>query len=84
MALKINLIKYTGAVVVPKGVTINGSGYQSQSILKMKSSNVSVSVNGSPMFKVSFDDETLVDTTATYMFDSECTIAVGLLVEVQL
>ena len=82
MASKVNLIKYTGAVVAPKGIAINGSSYDTTTILKMKTEGVSVSVNSSPMFKVTYDDESLVDITATYIFDRECVIAVGQLVEV--
>jgi hypothetical protein len=45
--------------------------------MKMKTANVLVSVDGSDAFLTSFDDESYVTTGHTYMFMSDCTIAIG-------
>lgn len=46
-------------------------------MMKMKTENVKVSVNGSDMFPVTFDDESFITSGHTYIFDKNCTIVIG-------
>ena len=76
------ILKYTGAFKATAMTQYLGSAFAVENIMQMKTSGVRASVNGSPLFDVSFDDMTFVDTTATYSFDKDCIIATGTMVEV--
>ena len=74
-------VHYLGAVRC-----IGGQSYTSASVLTsyptancmiMKSENVSVSVNASDMFLTSFNDQSYIETGSTFVFDKDCTIAIG-------
>ena len=45
--------------------------------MKMKTSGIKVTVDGSDMFPVSYDDESYITTGRTFMFSDACTIAIG-------
>ncbi len=77
------LTKYVGSASIKKGSLYLGSGFStSGNVLIMKTKKVSVSIGGNPMFLTSFDDYTYLDDTTTYVFDKDCVIAFGEMVEV--
>ena len=45
--------------------------------MKMKTNEIKVTVDGSDMFPVSYDDESYIATGRTFMFSDACTIAIG-------
>ena len=45
--------------------------------MKMKTDGIKVTVDGSDMFPVSYDDESYITTGRTFMFSDVCTIAIG-------
>lgn len=61
--------QYTSASVISKYPTAN--------VMKMKTSGIKVTVDGSDMFPVSYDDESYITTGRTFMFSDACTIAIG-------
>ena len=76
------VLKYTDSLQVKKGDTYSGSLFSAGTVLKMKTENVNVSINDGIAFKTSFDDEAYVDVTATYKFDRDCVLAIGIMTEV--
>ena len=61
--------QYTSASVLTKYPTAN--------VMKMKTEGIKVTVDGSDMFPVSYDDESYITTGQTFMFSDACTIAIG-------
>jgi len=77
------VMKYTGAVECTAGVPYDGSAFTLGNVMQMKTKNVKVIMNSSGAgFDIRYDDVGYVDVTATYTFDSNCTIAFGAMVEV--
>lgn len=74
-------IEYIGAVEAKAGVPITSADllamYGTATVLKMKTKGVSVSVNNSPLFEVTYDDESYLVTGHTYKFNKDCIVAVG-------
>lgn len=75
------VFEYLGAISAKSG-KINLSAdvitaYPTANAMKMKTPKVSVSINGSDMFLTSFDDESYISTGKSFIFDTDCTIAIG-------
>ena len=61
--------QYTSASVLLK--------YPTATVMKMKTEGIKVTVDGSDMFPVSYDDESYITTGRTFIFSDACTIAIG-------
>ena len=74
-------VEYLGAVSIQSGNLSTStsiiSAYPTANMMKIKTENVKVSVNGSDMFPVTFDDESFITSGHTYIFDKNCTIVIG-------
>jgi hypothetical protein len=82
MAQPVPIRQYSGAFEA-KGLTqYLGSTFPANTIMQMKSQDVMVSVNGSVMFPVKYDDESLINSTYTYKFNKDCIIALQVMVSV--
>lgn len=76
-------MKYTGAIECEAGVPYDGSTFTLGNMMQMKTEGVKVVMNSSGAgFDIKYDDTGYVDTTATYTFSTNCTIAFGAMVEV--
>ena len=76
------LLKYSGSQSMVAGTPYNGADFSLGNVMQMKTVNVRVSIGGMDGFLISFDDIAYVDTTTTYTFDQNCTIAFGTAIEV--
>lgn len=72
--------KYIGSFEAEQLILYNGNSFPANTIMQMKTHDVNVSVNGGVMFPVTFDDESLIDSTYTYKFDKKCVIALQVMV----
>jgi hypothetical protein len=75
-------IMYMGSIDVEKGKSYNSTDiltdYPNATVMKIKTDNIKVSINGTSMFLTSFDDESYIPTTnTTYIFSDNCIIAIG-------
>ena len=74
-------IEYLGAVLVQSGKLVTSAQvltkYPTANMMKMKTKDVMVSVNGSDIFPVSYDDESYITSGHTYIFNKDCTIVIG-------
>ena len=74
-------IEYLGAIVAePRKQYLSAdikAKYPTATVMKMKTSGIKVTVDGSDMFPVSYDDESYITTGRTFMFSDACTIAIG-------
>ena len=74
-------IEYLGAIVVePRKHYLSADviiKYPTANVMKMKADGIKVTVDGSDMFPVSYDDESYITTGRTFMFSDACTIAIG-------
>ena len=74
-------IQYIAGISVKKGTVYTSasilSTYPTANVLKMKTSGVSVSINGTEMFQTSYDDESFIVTGLSYVFNKDCVVAVG-------
>lgn len=81
MAQPLYVIEYLGAVSIKREKLYNSadviSAFTGANVMKMKTEGVRVSVNGSDMFLTSFDDESYITSGHTYIFDTDCIVAVG-------
>ncbi len=81
MAKTMYAIEYLGALIIKQGQMYTSTDvlatYPTANVIKLKTSDVNVSVNNSDMFPLDFNDETYLVTGHTYIFDRACTIAVG-------
>ena len=81
MAQPLYVVEYLGAVSIQSGQLYAStnviSTYPTANMMKMKTEDVKVSVNGSDMFPVTFDDESFITSGHTYIFDKNCTIVIG-------
>lgn len=77
------VMQYVGALECDAGVPYAGSSFTLGNVMQMKTNNVKVIMNSSGAgFDIKYDDIGYVDTTATYTFDTACTIAFGAMIEV--
>lgn len=74
-------VEYLGAIVVePRKQYLSSdvkTKYPTANMMKMKTSGIKITVDGSDMFPVSYDDESYITTGRTFMFSDACTIAIG-------
>lgn len=81
MAQPIYPVLYLGAVACEAGKTYTSANvlttYPAATCLIMKTEGVSVSVDASPMFSVSYADQSYIETGHTYVFNKNCVLAVG-------
>lgn len=82
MANTLYAIEYLGAITATQGKMYNSSdiktAFPTATVLKMKTKEGgSVSVNGSDMFPIDYNDENYLATGHTYIFERDCIIAVG-------
>ena len=81
MAKTMYAIEYLGAITVKQGQMYNSvevlAKHTSANVMKIKTNGVNVSVDNSDMFPLDINDETYLVTGHTYIFDRDCTIAVG-------
>ena len=81
MAKTMYAIEYLGALTLKQGQMYTSADvlvkYTTANVMKLKTIDVSVSVNNSDMFPLDINDETYLVTGHTYIFDRDCTIAVG-------
>lgn len=74
-------IEYLGALTIKQGQMYTSADiladYNTANVMKLKTSDVKVSVNNSDMFPMDINDESYLVTGHTYIFDRACTIAVG-------
>ena len=81
MAKTMYAIEYQGALTIKQGQIYTSADilakYKTANVMKLKTSNVNVSVDYSDMFPMDFNDETYLLSGHTYIFDRGCTIAVG-------
>lgn len=74
-------IQYLGAVSIKGGQLYTSTevinAYNTANMMKMKTKDVMVSVNGSDIFPVSYDDESYITSGHTYIFNKDCTIVIG-------
>ena len=75
------VIEYLGAIIVePRKQYLSAdikTKYPTATVMKMKTNEIKVTVDGSDMFPVSYDDESYIATGRTFMFSDACTIAIG-------
>ena len=77
------VMKYTGSFAAIKGEAYAGASFLLGNVMKMKTEGVNVILNSNGIaFPMSFDDVGYVDTSVTYTFSKDCTIAFGAMVEV--
>lgn len=82
MAKTIYAIEYLGAISIKSGTMYTTASilakYPTATVLKLKTeSGVKVSVNGTDMFTIVFDDETYLVTGHSYVFEKDCIVAIG-------
>lgn len=74
-------IEYLGAVSVKANTKVTSAGiktlFSTATVLQMKTKDVKVAINNTDMFPIDYDDETYLVTGHTYIFNIDCTIAVG-------
>ena len=74
-------IEYLGAIVAePRKQYLSAdvkTKYPTATVMKMKTDGIKVTVDGSDMFPVSYDDESYITTGRTFIFSDACTIAIG-------
>ena len=79
---QIEIIDYLGAMLVEpsKAYTYDMviAKFPTADILIMKDLDVLVSINGTDMFKTSFDDISKLTSGKSYIFSKRCTVAVGI------
>lgn len=82
MAQPLYPVEYLGAEYLKGGVTHNSTTiktkYPTATMIKMKTEDVKVSINGTTMFPTTYDGENFLPTASTtFIFSKDCIIAVG-------
>ena len=79
-------VEYLGAISAEKNKLVTSASvmtlFPTATMMKMKTEGVSVSVDGTDMFLTSFDDESFITSGKSFIFDKNCTIAIGKYVSV--
>ena len=74
-------VEYLGAISAEKNKLVTSASvlvvFPTATMMKMKTEGVSVSVDGTDMFLTSFDDESFITSGKSFIFDKNCTIAIG-------
>ena len=76
------IMKYAGAAEFTAGTSYDGSALDLGTTMQMKTSGVSVSVDGTIGFPIGYDDVAFLNTGATYTFSKDCVVAFGDMTEV--
>ena len=75
------VVEYLGAISAEKNKLVTSASvmtlFPTATMMKMKTEGVSVSVDGTDMFLTSFDDESFIASGKSFIFDKNCTIAIG-------
>lgn len=75
------IVEYLGAITAEANKDYTTAQVISQfptaTMMKLKTEGVSVNINGTDLFPVSYDDESYITTGKTYIFNKKCTIVVG-------
>ena len=71
------LREYKGCIAATKLTSYTGTIIPDGTVMIMKTTGVNVSVNGSVMFPVSYDDESVYNSSYTYKFDKDYIIALA-------
>ena len=81
MAQPMYVVEYLGAISVESGKLYTSAQvlttYPTANMMKMKTKDVMVSVNGSDIFPISYDDESFITSGHTYIFNKDCIIVIG-------
>ena len=81
MSQPTHIIEYLGAIIAePRKQYTSASvltKYPTATVMKMKTEGIKVTVDGSDMFPISYDDESYITTGRTFIFSDACTIAIG-------
>lgn len=82
MSQPIYAIEYLGAMQVSAGIAYTTASiltlYPTATVLQMKTDDIQVSINGTVMFHITYDDTSYIATGKTYYFDKDCVVAVGI------
>lgn len=81
MAQPTYLVKYMAAMQVVKDQAYTSASiiaaYPTANVLIMKSVGAKVSISGTDMFDVSYDDVSYIESGQSYIFNMDCVIAIG-------
>lgn len=90
MAAPIHVIDYLGAIKIESGVEYTSASilvlFPTATVMKLKplvpadikKVGVRVGINGGIMFPIIFEDEGYITTGRTFIFDTDCIMAVGI------
>jgi len=82
MAQPLYAVKYLGAKSLQVGKTYTSADllteFSGATCLIMKTSGVSVSINGTDMFPIVLNDQSFLETGLSYTFNKDCIVAVGI------
>lgn len=82
MAVASYAVEILGSYECKAGVAIQYSAiktaFSTATVTIMKTHDVSVSINGSPMFEATYDCQNYLSGTGTAVFNKDCILAVGL------
>ena len=84
MASKLQFIpKYTGSLELAGGQSYPAASFSMGNIIQMKTRNINVILNSNGIaFSVPFNDMIYVDSSASYTFSEDCTVAFLAMIEV--
>lgn len=81
MAKTNHAIEYLGAVEVKAGLQYLSDQilqeFPTATVMKMKTDDIEVGIDGGVRFHVTYDDESYVTAGKSYIFDKDCVIAIG-------
>ena len=82
MAVASYAVEILGAYECKAGVTVNYSAikalFSTATVTILKTKDVKVSINGTPMFDGTFDAQNYLSGIGTAVFSKDCILAVGL------
>lgn len=86
MAIASYAVEVLGSYECKAGVTIQYSAimtaFPTASVTVMKTHDVYVSINGTPMFETTFDSQNYLTVTGTAVFNKDCMLLIGKYVNV--
>ena len=81
MAQPMYAVEYLAGMQVESGKVYLSAdiltAYPTANMLKMKTDNVSVSIDGTDMFLTKYDDESYIATGKSYIFNKDCLVSIG-------
>ncbi len=72
---------YKNSKHLKKGITYIAGEFSDFDFYKVKTRGVKISINGGVLFEISFDDSSQLTTGDTYMFNKDCVVAFGNIVD---